>query len=53
MVYFNAEDCAVESGRAEAAGGKVLSPKHAIGEHGFVAIIEDSEGNAIGIHSRE
>ncbi len=53
MVYFNSADCANEESRAVAAGGKVLSSKHAIGGHGFVAILEDSEGNAIGIHSRQ
>ena len=53
MVYFNSADCAKEEGRVIAAGGKVLVPKHAIGEHGFVAILEDSEGNAIGMHSRQ
>ncbi len=53
MVYFNSADCAEEESRVVAAGGKVLSPKHAIGEHGFITIIEDSEGNPIGIHSRQ
>ena len=53
MVCFNSADCAQEEGRVVAAGGKVLVPKHAIGEHGFVAILEDSEGNSIGIHSRQ
>lgn len=37
--------------RVEAAGGKVLLPKMTIGEHGFMAIIMDTEGNSIGIHS--
>jgi predicted enzyme related to lactoylglutathione lyase len=53
MVYFNSADCAAEEGRAVLAGGKVISPKHAIGGHGFITILEDSEGNAIGIHSRQ
>lgn len=52
-VYFNSADCGVEEGRAVENGGKVVSPKHAIGEHGFVCLIEDSEGNVIGIHSRK
>ncbi len=53
MVYFNSADCAGEEGRVVAAGGKVLVPKHAIGEHGFVTILQDSEGNSIGVHSRQ
>ena len=36
---------------AVAAKGKILRPKHQIGEHGFRAIIEDSEGNRIALHS--
>jgi predicted enzyme related to lactoylglutathione lyase len=35
----------------EAAGGKVLLPKMDIGESGFMAMILDTEGNSIGIHS--
>ncbi len=52
-VYFNSPDCSVEESRATANGGKVFSAKHAIGEHGFVCIIQDTEGNLIGVHSRQ
>lgn len=52
LVYLSAE------GRLDAAiaavaknGGEVLSPKHSIGPHGFRAIIIDSEGNKIALHS--
>ena len=31
--------------------GKVLKPKHSIGPYGFRAIVEDSEGNRIALHS--
>jgi predicted enzyme related to lactoylglutathione lyase len=51
MVYFSCDDCAVEVGRVEQAGGKVVRPKFAIGSHGFVALAADSEGNMIGFHS--
>jgi predicted enzyme related to lactoylglutathione lyase len=51
MVYFSCDDCAVEQGRAEAAGGSVIQPKQSIGEHGFVSIVADTEGNMIGFHS--
>ncbi len=37
--------------RVEQAGGKVLVPVTAIGEPGYIAIILDSEGNRIGLHS--
>jgi len=37
--------------RVEQAGGKILMPKMSIGENGFIALILDSEGNKIGLHS--
>lgn len=51
MVYFSCDDCAVEAARAEVAGGAVVAPKYSIGEHGFVSIISDTEGNMVGLHS--
>jgi predicted enzyme related to lactoylglutathione lyase len=51
LVYFSCEDCAVEAERAKNNGGTIVQPKKSIGPHGFVAIIGDSEGNAIGLHS--
>jgi predicted enzyme related to lactoylglutathione lyase len=32
-------------------GGEVLQPKHPIGPYGFRAIVVDSEGNRIALHS--
>ena len=32
-------------------GGKIVKPVHAIGQHGFRAVILDSEGNRIALHS--
>lgn len=51
LVYFACEDCSVEIGRVEAAGGKVLAPKFSIGDFGFCGIASDTEGNTIGFHS--
>jgi uncharacterized protein len=51
LVYFSCDDCAVESARVEAAGGKVLQDKMPIGEHGFCSIFIDTEGNTVGLHS--
>ena len=45
IVYFSSLDCAVEEARVEAAGGKVHQPKSAIGEHGFMSLCSDTEGN--------
>lgn len=53
-VYLNGgKDLAGPLGRVEAAGGKVLQKKMPIGEHGFIAYIEDTEGNRVGLHSRQ
>lgn len=51
MVYFSCDDCEVEQGRVEAAGGSITRPKFSIGEHGFVSLFVDSEGNMVGLHS--
>ncbi len=51
LVYFNCEDCAVEEKRASENGGEIVNPKMSIGEHGFVSMIRDTEGNVIGLHS--
>ncbi|MBU3737665.1 MAG: VOC family protein [Rhodoferax sp.] len=51
LVYFSCEDCSVEAARAMAHGGKVSRAKTSIGEYGFIALIEDTEGNMIGLHS--
>jgi uncharacterized protein len=32
-------------------GGKIVKPVHSIGPHGFRAVILDSEGNRIALHS--
>lgn len=51
-VYLNCEGRldAVLS-RVEAAGGKIINPKFSIGEPGWIAIIADTEGNTVGLHS--
>ena len=51
LVYFSCQDCAVEAARAAAHGGSVFKPKMSIGEYGFIALVNDTEGNMIGLHS--
>jgi len=51
LVYFITDEINTELGRVEAAGGKIIRPKQNIGEFGFIALIEDTEGNMIGLHS--
>ena len=52
LVYLNCSGRLEEAlSQVELSGGKVLQPKHAIGSHGSRAIIMDSEGNRIALHS--
>jgi len=51
LVYFSCEDCALEESRVSSSGGTVEVPKMAIGEHGFISVFSDTEGNMIGLHS--
>lgn len=51
LVYFSCEDCAVEAGRVIAAGGQIDRDKFSIGQYGYIALIVDTEGNMIGLHS--
>jgi predicted enzyme related to lactoylglutathione lyase len=51
IVYFLCEDCAAEAARAPKNGGSLMKPKFSIGEHGFIALVKDTEGNVVGLHS--
>ena len=51
VVYFHCGDCAVEQARAAGAGGRVHQSKWSIGEYGHIALLLDTEGNMIGLHS--
>ena len=49
--YFSVDDCGAAAARATARGSKIYVEKQSIGEMGFIAIVGDSEGNSIGLHS--
>jgi predicted enzyme related to lactoylglutathione lyase len=52
LVYLDAGgrlDAAVAA--AQQGGGKVLQAKHSIAPNGFRAVIADSEGNRVALHS--
>lgn len=51
LVYFGVEDIETALRQVEAKGGKVLGAKKSIGQYGFVAHFEDSEGNRVALHS--
>jgi uncharacterized protein len=51
LVYFSCDDCANEVARVASAGGKIEREKMSIGEYGYIALVCDTEGNMIGLHS--
>ena len=51
MVYFSCDDVANEVAKVKESGGTVMQDKMSIGEFGFIALFEDTEGNAVGLHS--
>ena len=53
LIYLNGNpDVQAILDRVEAAGGKIVVPKTEISpEYGYMAVIVDTEGNRIGLHS--
>jgi predicted enzyme related to lactoylglutathione lyase len=51
LVYFVCDDCAKEAAKASKSGGRIQKEKTAIGQYGFIALVVDTEGNMIGLHS--
>lgn len=51
ILYFSCADCAEEEARAAKAGAKIFKTKFSIGSYGYIALVEDTEGNVIGLHS--
>lgn len=51
LIYITAPDIEATLARAAEKGGKVLTPRTSIGDHGFIGHFEDCEGNRIGLHS--
>ena len=50
LVYIHVPKIDVALERIGKAGGKTLAPRMSIGEHGFIAHFEDSEGNRVALH---
>lgn len=56
LIYFTAHsgDLQNELARVEPAGGKILMPRKQISEeYGYMAVVLDTEGNRIALHSRK
>jgi len=51
IVYFGTNDIDGTLRKVIASGGKIIFSKRSIGEYGFIAQFEDSEGNKISLHS--
>ena len=50
VVYFSVECLDTVLRRLDEIDGVLLYPKKAVGDHGYVAELEDSEGNRIALH---
>lgn len=51
LVYFSCADCAVEAKKARQSGGRIQKGKMPVGQYGHIALVLDTEGNMIGLHS--
>jgi predicted enzyme related to lactoylglutathione lyase len=52
LVYLDANGKLEASlARVERAGGKIVMSKTDIGDPGFIALVRDSEGNLVGLHT--
>ena len=53
LIYFAVEDIETALAKIEEKGGKTINPKRGIGEYGFVAHFEDTEGNRVALHAMQ
>jgi len=52
LVYFNVDGRIRDAVQvAELHGGRIIEPPHSLGPHGHRALLLDSEGNRIALHS--
>lgn len=51
LVYFPVADIESTLEKVSEGGGKTLVPKQSIGQHGHIAMFQDSEGNRVGLHT--
>jgi hypothetical protein len=51
VVYFSVDDIEEVLRRINGNGGTTILPKKSIGEYGFIAHFEDTEGNRLALHS--
>lgn len=52
LIYLNGgDDLSKPLSKVKKAGGKIIMPKTAIGQNGFMAHFKDTEGNKLALHS--
>ena len=52
VVYLDCKDGVQATlARATAAGATVVAPHLAIGDNGFIAVVDDLDGNRVGLHA--
>lgn len=50
LVYMHVDQIDPTLEAINSSGGKTLMPRTSIGEHGFIAHFEDTEGNRVALH---
>jgi len=53
LVYFSCADCQVELDKVAKSGGQIETGKQFLGQYGCIALVIDTEGNVIGLHSMQ
>ena len=54
LLYLNTDGRLRDAlAQVEQHGGEIIEPLHSIGPHGFRALVRDSEGNRVALHSRD
>lgn len=51
VIYFSVDDIDEILRRVNANGGETVLPKKSIGQYGYIAHFEDTEGNRLAVHS--
>lgn len=52
LLYFSVDSIENTLSKIKDKGGKTLSEKESIGEYGFIATFEDTEGNKVAVHAK-
>ncbi len=53
VIYFTCPDIDAALERAKTLGSQICLPKKDIGEYGYIAWLQDSEGNIVALHCKK